>query len=97
MRLHLAVDPVCGATYVYEKVHANTWIARARCTAPGAVEGGRDGVDVSFARRSDGCIGLVMSRGEDQEGPPGPGAVHAFTPLTMAVSAIPAQWLAGMG
>jgi hypothetical protein len=45
----------------------------------------------------DGCIGLVMSRGEYHEGPPGPGAVHAFTPLPTAVSAIPAQWLAGMG
>lgn len=92
-----ARNPACGATYVYEKVHANTWIARARCTAPDANDGARDGVDVSLARRSDGCISVVMSRGGDPEGPPGPGAVHAFTPLTMAVSAIPSKWLAGMG
>jgi hypothetical protein len=90
-------NPECGATYVYEKVHANTWVMRARCTAPDAAEGARDGVDVSLARRSDGCIGVVMSRGGDQEGPPGPGAVNAFTPLSMAVSAIPTGWLAGMG
>lgn len=90
-------DPTCGAMYLYEKVHANTWVVRARCIAPDPVDGGRDGEVVSFARRSDGCIGAVMSRGGNPEGPPGPGAVNAFTPLTMAVSAIPAQWLAGMG
>lgn len=90
-------DPVCGAAYVYEKVHANTWVPRARCVAPNPADGWRDGVGVSLARRSDGCIGVVMSRGGDPEGPPGPGAMNAFTPLTMAVSAIPTRWLAGMG
>lgn len=90
-------NPVCGAMYLYEKVHANTWLVRARCTAPDQVDGARDGASVSFARRSDGCIGAVMSRGGDPEGPPGPGAVNAFTPLTMAVSSIPSKWLAGMG
>ena len=89
-------NPVCGAAYIYEKVHANTWIPRARCVAPNPRDGWRDGVSVALARRSDGCIGMVMSRGGDPEGPPGPGAVHAFTPLSMAVSAIPSRWLAGM-
>lgn len=92
-----ALSPTCGAAYVYEKVHANTWVPRARCVAPDPADGWRDGVGVSLARRSDGCIGVVMSRGGDPEGPAGPGAVNAFTPLTMAVSAIPARWLAGMG
>ena len=90
-------NPVCGAAYVFEKVHANTWTVRARCVAPNPADGWRDGIDVSLARRSDGCIGVVMSRGGDPEGPPGPGAVHAFTPLAMAVSAIPSCWLAGTG
>ena len=90
-------NPACGAAYIYEKAHTNTWIARARCVAPDANDGWRDGVGVSLARRSDGCIGMVMSRGGDPEGPPGPGAVHAFTPLTMAMSAIPPRWLAGTG
>jgi hypothetical protein len=88
---------LCGAVYVYEKVHANTWISRARCIAPNQGSGLRDGASVSLARRSDGCIGVVMARGGDPEGPPGPGAVHAFTPLTMAASAIPAWWLADTG
>lgn len=88
--------PVCGAAYIYEKVHANAWIERARCVAPDPRDGSRDGVGVSLARRSDGCIGIVMSRGGDPEASPGPGAVNAFTPLAMAVSQVPGRWLAGM-
>lgn len=90
-------NPACGAAYVYEKVHSNTWMMRARCVAPDPRDGMRDGAGVSLARRSDGCIAIAMSRGGDPEGPPGPGAVHAFTPLAMAASRIPGRWMAGMG
>lgn len=85
----------CGASYVFEKVHANTWVMRSRCIAPDAMEGARDGAGVSLTRRSDGCPGLVMTRGGDPEAPPGPGAVHAFTSAQMAIGAVPAQWVAG--
>jgi len=87
----------CGAAYVYEKVHANTWVPRTRCTAPDAIDGGRDGAAVTLARRTDGCISVVMTRGGNPEGPPGPGAVHAFTPMPMVGGSIPSRWLVGMG